>query len=61
MTNLDAALHAQQETMAASPNFNFGFTITDLYRRDGLVRLDQIFVDFLRTGDETLYKRLELG
>ena len=59
MTNLDAALHAQQEAMTALPNFNFGFTISDLYDRDGLVRLDQIFLDFLHTGDEALYKNLE--
>ncbi|MEK7845007.1 MAG: FAD-dependent oxidoreductase, partial [Pseudomonadota bacterium] len=45
--------------MTASPDFNFGFTITDLYRRGGLVKLDQIFLDFLRTGDEVLCKRLE--
>ncbi len=59
MTNLDAALHAQQETMTALPNFNFGFTISDLYQRSGLVKLDQIFLNFLRTGDETLHKKLE--
>src|SRR5687768_12671410 len=59
MTNLDAALHTQQETMTTSPNFNFGFTIADLYRRSSLVKLDQIFLDFLHTGDEVLYKKLE--
>ncbi len=59
MTNIDAALHAQQETMTDSLNFNFGFTIADFYRRSGLVKLDQIFMDFLRTGDEELFKRLE--
>src|SRR3990167_3851180 len=59
MKNLDKTLYVQQEAMTASPDFNFGFTITDLYRRSGLVRLDQIFLDFLRTGDETLYKNLE--
>jgi len=59
MTKMDATSHTQQETMTASSNFNFGFTITDLYRRSGLVKLDQIFLDFLRTGDETLYKNLE--
>ncbi len=59
MTNSDAALRTQQETMTALSNFNFGFTIADLYQRSGLVRLDQIFMDFLRTGDEVLHKRLE--
>jgi len=59
MTKIDATLHTQQEKMTASSNINFGFTITDLYRRSGLVKLDQIFLDFLRTGDEALYKKLE--
>ncbi|MDO9470242.1 MAG: FAD-dependent oxidoreductase [Nitrosomonas sp.] len=59
MTKIDATLHTQQETTTTSSNFNFGFTIADLYRRSGLVKLDQIFLDFLRTGDESLYKKLE--
>jgi len=59
MTKTDATLHTHQETMTASSNINFGFTITDLYRRSGLVKLDQIFLDFLHTGDEVLYKKLE--
>ncbi|AEJ03105.1 FAD-dependent pyridine nucleotide-disulfide oxidoreductase [Nitrosomonas sp. Is79A3] len=59
MTKIDATSHTQQETMTNSSNFNFGFTITDLYRRSGLVKLDQIFLDFLRTGDEVLYRKLE--
>ncbi len=58
MTNLDAALHVQQETMTDSPNFNFDFTVADLYQRNGLVRLDKLFLDFLHTGDETLYDKL---
>lgn len=59
MTKIDATSHTQQEIMTNSSNFNFGFTITDLYRRSGLVKLDQIFLDFLRTGDEALYRKLE--
>lgn len=59
MTKTDATLRTHQETMTASSNINFGFTITDLYRRSGLVKLDQIFLDFLHTGDEVLYKKLE--
>lgn len=58
MTNLDAALYVQQETMTDSPNFNFNFTVADLYQRNGLVRLDKLFLDFLHTGDETLYDKL---
>jgi hypothetical protein len=59
MTKMDATLHTQQETTTTSSNFNFGFAIADFYRRSGLVKLDQIFLDFLRTGDEALYKKLE--
>ena len=58
MTNLDAALHVQQETMTASPNFNFDFTIADLYQRSGVVRLDKLFLDFLHTGDAALHEKL---
>lgn len=59
MTKIDAMPHTQQETMTTPSNFNFGITIADLYRRSGLVKLDQIFLDFLRTGDEVMYKKLE--
>jgi len=59
MTKIDATLHTQQETTTTPSNFNFGFTIADFYRRSGLVKLDQIFLDFLRTGDEVLHKKLE--
>lgn len=55
---MDATLHTQQGTTASS-NFNFGFTISDLYQRSGLAKLDQIYLDFLRTGDGDLCKRLE--
>jgi len=55
---MDATLHTQQGT-TASLNFNFGFAISDLYRRNGLAKLDQIFLDFLRTGDEALCQRFE--
>jgi NADPH-dependent glutamate synthase beta subunit-like oxidoreductase/NAD(P)H-flavin reductase len=36
----------------------FGFAFEDLYSRDGLVRLDRTFLDYLRTGDPALYDRL---
>ena len=58
---MDATLPTQQETITASANFNFNFTIADFYRRSGLAKLDQVFLDFLRTGDEALYKKLELA
>lgn len=58
---MDATLHTQPEAIADTLNFSFGFTITDLYRRSGLVKLDQVFLDFLRTGDEVLHKKLEVA
>lgn len=60
MEKMDATLPTQQGTITASANFNFNFTIADFYRRSGLVKLDQVFLDFLRTGDEALYKKQEL-
>ena len=59
MIKTDATLDSQQESFVASPDLNFEFTIADLYSRSGLSRLDRIFLDFLRTGDEVLFKRLE--
>lgn len=44
--------------VSASLDFKFGFTITDLYRQEGLQRLDQKFMDFLRDGDESLHQKL---
>ena len=58
---MDATLHTQTGTITDTSNFSFGFTIADFYRRSGLVRLDQVFLDFLRTGDEALYKKLEIA
>lgn len=59
MIKTDATLYSQQESFVASPSLNFEFTIADLYSRSGLSKLDRIFLDFLRTGDEVLFKRLE--
>ncbi len=58
---MDATFHTRQEAMTTLSNFNFDFTIADLYRRDGLVRLDEVFLGFLRTGDEALYEKLVLA
>ncbi|UJP06422.1 MAG: FAD-dependent oxidoreductase [Nitrosomonas sp.] len=59
MITTDATLNNRQDSFSASPNLNFDFTIADLYRQTGLAKLDQIFLEFLHTGDETLFKRLE--
>ncbi len=36
----------------------FGFAFEDLYAREGLVRLDRAFLDYLRTSDSALSDRL---
>ena len=36
----------------------FGFAFEDLYAREGLVRLDRAFLDYLQAGDPALYDRL---
>ena len=42
-----------------APALGFGMAFADLYRREGLVRLDQAFIDFLGEGDPALRARLE--
>ena len=37
----------------------FGMTFEELYQREGLVRLDRLFLDFMREGDAGLYDRLD--
>ena len=39
----------------------FGLDFADLYHRDGLVRLDQAFVQWLKDGDPMLFDRLMAG
>ena len=43
---------------ATSPALRFGFSFADLYDRDGLVRLDDAFVGFVREADAPLADRL---
>ena len=63
MTSLQMAPQAASSTASAtassSPELGFGMVFADLYRRDGLVRLDQAFLDFLHTGDPVLRVRLD--
>ncbi len=40
------------------PSLNLGFSFAELNRRDGLIRLDQAFLDRLRALDDGLYQRL---
>ena len=44
--------------MAESPMLGFGLEFEDLYRRDGLVRLDGAFVDVLKARSPELHDRL---
>ncbi len=39
-------------------NLNWGFSFDDLYRRDGLTRLDACFAEQLKAGDAGLFNRL---
>ena len=38
---------------------NFGFSFDDLYDREGLMRLDAAFLNFLSEADEALHAKLE--
>jgi NADPH-dependent glutamate synthase beta subunit-like oxidoreductase/NAD(P)H-flavin reductase len=44
--------------MTEALRLGFGLRFSDLYGRDGLVRLDAAFVDFLKTRDVGLHNRL---
>ncbi|ARO88474.1 pyridine nucleotide-disulfide oxidoreductase [Nitrosospira lacus] len=59
-TSLQSALHLEPAT-AAFPALGFDMVFADLYRRDGLVRLDQAFLDFLHEGEAGLRVRLDLA
>ena len=39
-------------------SLKFGLSFDDLYRREGLVRLDAAFVDYLKSADAGLFQRL---
>ncbi|HYA76927.1 MAG TPA: FAD-dependent oxidoreductase [Burkholderiaceae bacterium] len=41
-----------------SPSFAYGFSVFDLYRREGLLRLDRIFLEQLRAADSKLHADL---
>jgi NADPH-dependent glutamate synthase beta subunit-like oxidoreductase/NAD(P)H-flavin reductase len=51
-TNNDTALHQ-------SLSLGYGFSFNDLYDRDGLIRLDAAFLDFLEEGDAPLRNQTE--
>ena len=59
MKSLESALHSLSDTTATSPALGFDINFLDLYRRDGLLKLDQAFLDFLQDGDPKLRARLD--
>ncbi len=58
MTKIDSTRHVTSAVATDAPHFGFGLTVSDLYCRDGLVKLDQLFLDFLQAGDATLFTNL---
>ncbi len=58
MTSSEASKQSSA-TDLASPILGFGMAFADLYRREGLIKLDQAFLQFLGEGEEGL--RIRLG
>lgn len=56
MTTLDSTSHNQATD--SSPNYHFNITTPDLYDREGLIKIDRAFLDFLREGNEAVYDKL---
>lgn len=56
MTTLDSTSHNQATD--SSPNYHFNITTQDLYDREGLIKIDRAFLDFLRVGNEAVYDKL---
>ena len=68
MTSSESRLHSPstdaplaRDGSAAAPVLGFGLAFADLYRRDGLMKLDGAFLDFLRESDAGLRARLDHG
>ncbi|MDC8444585.1 MAG: FAD-dependent oxidoreductase [Nitrosomonas sp.] len=59
MTTLDSL--SFDPSIVRAPDFQFNMTVSDLYRRDGLLRLDQAFLDYLHEGDAPLYEKLKIA
>lgn len=59
MTTLDSSSFGPSSVRA--PDFQFNMTVSDLYQRDGLLRVDQAFLDYLHEGDASLYKQLKIA
>src|SRR5262249_18362783 len=48
----------QMDTVPNQLDLKWGFSFEDLYQREGLVRLDARFADYLRGADTALFNRL---
>lgn len=59
MTTLDST--SPNRSIVSSPDFRFNMTVADLYQRDGLVELDQAFLNFLKEGDASVYEQLSIA
>jgi NADPH-dependent glutamate synthase beta subunit-like oxidoreductase/NAD(P)H-flavin reductase len=59
MTSPQSAPDPVQANAAPSPVLGFGMDFANLYRREGLVRLDKAFLDFLAEGEPVLRARLD--
>jgi NADPH-dependent glutamate synthase beta subunit-like oxidoreductase/NAD(P)H-flavin reductase len=59
MTSLQLASNPLSATNVVPPALGFGMDFADLYRREGLVKLDRAFLEFLREGEEGLRLRLD--
>ncbi|SEQ83964.1 Pyridine nucleotide-disulphide oxidoreductase [Nitrosomonas sp. Nm51] len=51
-------LASQTRATASMPNFQLDITIADLYLREGLLKIDRAFQDYLHEGDAVLYEKL---
>ncbi|TDI74944.1 MAG: pyridine nucleotide-disulfide oxidoreductase, partial [Betaproteobacteria bacterium] len=59
MKSLEPVLHSLSGTTAVSPVLGFNMSFADLYRRNGLLKLDQAFLGFLHEGEPGLRVRLD--
>ncbi len=58
MTNLDLTSHDQLAD--TPPDYQFNISTPDLYKREGLLKIDQAFLNFLREGNEVVYEKLNM-
>lgn len=56
MRTSDLALHTK--TMDTTPNFQLDIIISDLYSREGLLKIDNAFINYLRDGNAALCEKL---